>query len=199
MTRVAPLLLLLTLWLPAGCESLERLGRAQPEPPAPADVPAGQVYIDLLAELVTADPATQRTLVESAAAVADAEPSHDHRLRHALLLSMPGHPDSDTLAAQGHFSRLLADSSELTPVQLEVTRVFMAYAQQWQKLQAGYGELSWKLSQQQAHGQQQRDRELEALRLQVERLGQELKEAEAKLEAIATIERELERSESDGE
>jgi hypothetical protein len=194
MTR-SPLLLLVTLGMfLAGCETWSGLF----DPPAPEPVvieaPASKPYLDLLSMLVTSEPAEQNRIYAGSRMALEADPSASNQLKYALVLAAPGHANSDAAAAQRIFSSLLADPQGLEPVELDIIRISMAYSQQWQNILAQQDGLSEKLATMDSQ-QQARDRQIKELQGAVAALRKQLKDAEEKLDAIANIERQMERPE----
>jgi DNA repair exonuclease SbcCD ATPase subunit len=182
-------------FLVGGCETFSGYFEDAPEEAIVTETPPVRHSIDFLSEFVAADEATQAQMTGVQRDAWSADPSQINQLYYALLLATPGHSDTNYLEAQSLLSQLLANPDGLDHEDLEITRVFMAYAQQWQRLQAKYDELSEKLDQAQASSQSQRDRQLNQMRQQVSALSQQLKDAEAKLDAIANIEKQMERPE----
>ena len=194
MTRF-PLLLLITFSMfLAGCETWSGLF----DPPAPEPVvieaPASKPYLDLLSTLVTSDPAEQNQIYAGMRMNLEADPSASNQLKYALVLAAPGHANSDAAAAQRIFSTLLAESDGLKPVELDIIRISMAYSQQWQNVIAAQDGLSQQLASKDTQ-QQARDKQIQELQGAVAALRKQLKDAEEKLDAIANIERQMERPE----
>jgi hypothetical protein len=194
MTRL-PLLLLLTLGMfLAGCETWSGLF----DPPAPEpvviEVPASKPYLDLLSRLVTSEPEEQAQIYASIRVNLEADASPANQLKYALVLAAPGHAYSDATAAQSIFSTLLAEPKGLKPVELDIIRISMAYSQQWQNILAEQDGLSEQLASKDS-AQQARDKQIKELQGAVASLRQQLKDAEEKLDAIANIERQMERPE----
>ena len=190
-----PLLLLLAAGLfLTGCETWSGLF----DPPAPepvvVEVPASKPYLDLLSTLVTSEPDEQAQIYAGISASLEADASPTNQLKYALVLAAPGHAYSDALAAQRIFSTLLAEPGELKPVELDIIRISMAYSQQWQNILAEEHGLSEQLALKDTQ-QQARDKQIKDLQGTVAALRQQLKDAEEKLDAIANIERQMERPE----
>jgi len=181
----------------AGCASLPGARPAPPPPGATAEaVQAAQLasYVSALQTAVQGSPAEQAEVL--AAARSSYEQAHQGPavLRYALLLAVPGHPGHDPQQAQALLREALARPELLSPIERALALVEAAQLEQ----EIGLATENSRLV---AENQQERDRQRVdpasaalARRLQDEigentRLHKELDEALAKLEAIATIER----------
>jgi hypothetical protein len=195
MTRSALLTLLVASLFLTGCETVNEWMEPSPEAPPALEQNLAQPYLDMLSQLVTGDAGQQEAIFERTHGDWLADPSDPKLLAYALVLATPGHAHSDAQAAQTHFSQLLANPEALAPEELEITRVFMAYAQQWQRLVVERNDLSGELAKVKESSQEARDTQMRELRGQLNTLREQLKDAESKLDAIANIEREMERLE----
>jgi hypothetical protein len=189
----------LTLALGSGCQSVPE-PQASPAP-APSDTPSNDR--DLAAAVVLADtfqsmqhlaqaaPAEQAEIVSAARDTYQRTPRGESQLRYALLLATPGHPARNAELAQRLLRELAAQPESLEPAERAVVMVELA-------------QLDHELDQQAINQQLQTDalrtgQERSAAdqrRLQAEvdenvRLRKELTADQAKLDAIATIERNL--------
>ena len=190
-----PLLLLVALsMILAGCETWTGLFDSPDPEPVVTEQPVSKPYLDLLSTLVTSDPEEQTEIHDGIRASLDADPSAGNQLKYALVLAAPGHDYSDALGAQRMFSALLARSEELKPEELDIIRISMAYSQQWQNLLAAQDVLSEQMASKDIQ-QQARDKQIQELQGAVAALRKQLKDAEEKLDAIANIERQMERPE----
>jgi len=120
-----------------------------------------------LGKISSGDPAAQAELYADAAAAAQLTPNASTNLRLGLILSIPGHPESDPERAQSILREVLAQTnSEARRQQASSTR--MAKTQE-------------RTLQQQLAAREAENRQLR----------QDLEEAEQKLEAITSIERSI--------
>lgn len=148
-------------------------------------------YLKTLEVFATARPAEQAELAEHARSVAATDPTIFNRLRHALVLAIPGHAGSNTQAARDALGALLATQEMLLPAEVAIANVMrhevdarLVLEQENQRL-AEEGARS---------GQGQVDaltRRVQSQAAENARLKQELAEALAKLEAVATLERNI--------
>jgi hypothetical protein len=147
--------------------------------------------LEQLRHLAQAMPAQQAEIVATAQREFELAPTPAHQLRYAMMLSLPGHPAADPGKAQQLLRTLVARPESLPPpqfalaaIQLQQVDQRLAASTDTQRLQANV---------------ERSDREHSATlnkRLQSEvdenmRLRKELDEAQAKLDAIANIERSL--------
>jgi len=142
--------------------------------------------------LVQAAPAEQAEIVASARDAYDRSPQGSAKLRYALMLGMPGHPARDPALARKLLRELAAQPETLQPLERAVTLVELSQINAELELQAENGKLA-----QSEEARTERERNAAAQRrLQAEvdenaRLRKQLEDAQAKLDAIAHIERNL--------
>jgi predicted ribosome quality control (RQC) complex YloA/Tae2 family protein len=141
--------------------------------------------------LTQAPPAEQAEVLSTARAAFERAPQGTVQLRYAMLLSAPAHPGRDLTLAQTLLRQLIAQPETLVPVERAVATVELATIDR---------ELSLKADTDRVQVDAQRgDRERSSAsqkRLQAEvdenaRLRKQLEDAQAKLDAIANIERNL--------
>jgi hypothetical protein len=141
--------------------------------------------------LAQAAPAEQAEILAAAREAYVRSPQGEAQLRYALMLATPGHPARDPVMAQKLLRELAARPEALVPLERAVTLIELAEID---------SELGLKAENERLQSDEQRtDRERIALaqhRLQTEldenaRLRKQLEDAQAKLDAIAKIERNL--------
>ena len=141
--------------------------------------------------LVQAGPAEQAEILAAARESYARSPQGGAQLRYALMLATPGHPARDPVLAQKLLRELVARPESLLPLERAVTLVELAQLN---------SELGLKADNERLQSDEQRvDRERLAAtqrRLLGEqdenaRLRRQLEDAQAKLDAIAKIERNL--------
>jgi ATP-dependent Lon protease len=146
--------------------------------------------------LAQAGPAEQAEILAAAREIYTRTPQGGAQLRYALMLATPGHPGRDPVQAQKLLRELAARPETLQPLERAVSQIELAELD---------SELSLKSDNERLRGDEQRvDRERMAAtqrRLQTEldenaRLHKQLEDAQAKLDAIAKIERNLTQRES---
>jgi hypothetical protein len=187
-----------TLVLLAGCATAPKVHLPAPPPARSEDtVLAEQLreYTSALQSIVQGNPAQQAELLADARAGYEQARQGPAALRYALLLATPGHPAHDARVAQRLLQEARAHPELLSTVERSLAVVATAQVQQELDLTAENARLV-------AEARQESDRQRNAppntaalaKRLQDEatenaRLRKELDEARAKLDAIASIER----------
>lgn len=174
----------------------------QPPPPAaaerrekPAEV---SLYLTELKELRDGDPAVKAEIFERARTAFERAPTTTHRLKLALLLALPGHPSSDAVEAQRMLTDLLAVPESLLPDERALAAIQLLDIEQRLMLQAENQQLAAAMAEASSRHDVESERRLEKALEENRRLRGALEEAEAKLEAVTSIERSIrERDEND--
>jgi hypothetical protein len=186
-----------------GCQSAPQ--PAPPPPPSDTDTPSDTPSNDrdLAAAMVMADtfqsmqrltqaaPAEQAEIVSAARDAYQRTPRGETQLRYALLLATPGHPARDAATAQRLLRELAAQPEALVPIERAVVMVELAQLDHELDLQAVNQQLqtdALRTDQQHSAADQRR---LEAAEDENARLRKQVEADQAKLDAIATIERNL--------
>jgi len=162
--------------------------------------PAGVgVYLTELERLNEGDSATRAEIYAQARGAFEDAPTTTHRFRLALMLGQPGYPWSDDAAAQRLLDELLAVPESLLPDERALAVVERHQIAQRLKLEADIERLKALAAeatsrQEDASGEQLRRAEEENRRLRAA-----LEEAEAKLEAVTSIERSIRERDADGQ
>lgn len=148
-------------------------------------------YLEVLQRLVQGAPAEQAEILSGARHDFEIAPTPSHELRYAMVLATPDHPGTDCAKAQKLLRELIATQETLLPAERAMAFLTLRNVDQTLAQRADNQRL------QSAADHTDRDR-YAALnrRLQTEiddnaRLHKELDEAHAKLDAIANIERTL--------
>jgi hypothetical protein len=191
------LLGLLGLALLGGCASLTATHDAPPpDRPPTIDRAVTQAtllasYLEMLQRLVQGASAEQAEILSGARRDFETAPTPSHELRYAMVLATPGHPGTDCSKAQKLLRELIATQETLLPAERAMAFLTLQSVDQTLSLTAENQRL------QVSADHTDRDR-LVVLshRLQSEldenaRLHKELDDAHAKLDAIANIERAL--------
>jgi hypothetical protein len=142
--------------------------------------------------LAQAAPAEQAEIFAAARDAYDRSPQGSAKLRYALMLAAPGHPARDPALADRLLRELAAQPETLQPIERAVTLVELSQINAELELKAENDKLS-------QNSEERSERERSAAvqrRLQNEvdenaRLRKQLEDAQAKLDAIAHIERNL--------
>jgi hypothetical protein len=155
-------------------------------------------YLEVLQRLVQGAPAEQAEILSGARHDFEAAPTPSHELRYAMVLATPDHPGTDCVKAQQLLREVIASQESLLPAEramafltLQNVNQTLAQTAENQRLQAAADHT---------------DRDRVAVlnrRLQSEiddnaRLHKELDDAHAKLDAIANIERALNKPKAPG-
>jgi hypothetical protein len=153
--------------------------------------PETNQYINEIYLLVSGDPATQAEIYADSSAAAQLTPDPSTRLRFALVLATPGHTGSDPDAAQLILRDLLSQQELMTPGEISLATISLRQVEERIMLGAETSRLRSENSraattEEAAVAQRMADIEAENRRLK-----DSLTEAEAKLEAITSIERSI--------
>ncbi len=197
----------LALWL-SGCANM---GSLRAPPPVQHSDNAGEdrdtvaavlmgSTLQSMQHLTQAGPAEQAEIVASAREAYDRTPQGSAKLRYALMLSAPGHPARDPVLAQKLLRELAAQPETLLPLERAVALLQLAQLNRELDLKADNARLA-------QNDELRADHERNAAaqrRLQAEmdenaRLRKQLEDAQAKLDAIANIERNITQRKSTNE
>jgi hypothetical protein len=142
--------------------------------------------------LSQAPAAEQAELLAAARAAYERAPQGGAQLRYALLLATPGHPGRDAPKAQTLLRQLVAQPETLAPIERAVALVELAQLDRELGLKADIERLQADAQ----RGDHERAVAAAQRRLQAEldenaKLRKQLEDAQAKLDAVANIERNL--------
>jgi hypothetical protein len=150
-------------------------------------------YLETLQRLVQGAAAEQAEILSGARHEFETAPTPSHELRYAMILATPGHPGTDCAKARQLLHELIATQETLLPVERAMAFLTLQNVDQTLSLTAENSRL-----QASTNDHTDRDNRYAALnhRLQSEQddnahLRKELDDAHAKLDAIANIERAL--------
>ncbi len=181
------ILAIVLLLAASGCASPSWQG---PTEPAQEKTPAGvEVYLQTLDALVQASPEERAVIYKRVASDYRRTPTTTNRLRFALVLSIPGHPAADPREAARILSDILQEPVGLLPMERSLARVQLQHAEALSRLETQNRQLAATVEELRRQRTRVSSRELEAATNENMRLRAALSEAEAKLEAIRTIER----------
>ena len=182
-----------------GCSVLPIRSAAPPPPPVrsttdDSDVAAAMLMANTFQDmrrLVQAAPAEQAEILAAARADFQRTPRGSVQLRYALLLATPGHPARNPTMAQVLLRELAAQPETLVPIERAVVLVELAQLDRELGLQQDNEQLrADSLREDQQHNATAQ-RRLQAEIDENAKLHKQLEEAQAKLDAVATIERNL--------
>ncbi len=142
--------------------------------------------------LSQAPDAEQAELLAAARSSYERSPQGGAQLRYALLLATPGHPGRDPPKAQTLLRQLVAQPETLVPIERAVALVELAQLDRELGLKADNDRMQSDAQ----RGEHERVAAAAQRRLQIEidenaKLRKQLEDAQAKLDAIANIERNL--------
>jgi hypothetical protein len=181
----------------AACET-GRLGRTSDDSagtPAvdrtAASAGALAAYLEVLQRLVESGPAEQAEIVVAAQREFELAPTPSHQLRYALALAAPNHAGTDPAKAQTLLRELLAVPETMLPAERALAMLELMKVDRELLL----AEENRRLQTDQARADRDRiaatNRRLQAEIEENAKLRKELADAQAKLDAIANIERSI--------
>lgn len=179
----------------SGCESTSDWlkGRRTAEPTD--DVVIGtsdtNTYLSELQSLANGDPATQAEIYADAESAATLTPGTSTRLRYALVLATSGHPGTDPAAAERIFRELLARPELMTSTETALATIFLNDVEARIVLDAEARRLRAENTRAASTEDAAIAQRIARVEAENRQLRQSLADAEAKLEAITSIERSI--------
>jgi hypothetical protein len=149
--------------------------------------PAADDYLSELSELSSNDPALQAEIFADSQAAAQLST----KLRYALVLATPGHPESDPQAAQSMLRELMAQPALMTPAEIALASIYLKSTEELILLNSETRRLRASSDRAQRTEAAAINQRLTTVEAENRRLRQALEEAEDKLEAITSIERSI--------
>jgi hypothetical protein len=177
----------------AGCGGMPMQRSREPAPPAvdrnstEATVIAG--YLDVCLRMARGSPAEQAEILANANNDYSAAPTPSRVLRYAMLLSTPGHAGYDPVVAQRLLREVLASPETLLPAERALAFLQLQQVERQQSLQADVRRLQSGAERATNDRIAQLTKRLTTESEENARLRKQLAEAQAKLDAIAKIER----------
>lgn len=153
--------------------------------------PAADEYLSELSSLSSDDPALQAEIFADSQAAAQLTPNPSTRLRFALVLGTPGHPESDPQQAQSILRELMAQPALMTPTEVALASIYLRSTEQLILLNSETRRLRASSDRAQRTEAAAINQRLATVESENRRLRQELDDAENKLEAITSIERSI--------
>ena len=190
-------------WLASACLALTVAGcaggwagqGARPVPGAgeallsDSEIAAG--HLELMSRVAAAPESEQDGIFESVRDIYLEAPSPSRRLRYACLLATHGHRSSDPAAGRSLLDDLIATPAGLGSAQLALARVVRQEVDARLSLMAALNEARALTGTEESDRAASASRRIQAQAAEITRLRKELDEAQAKLEAIAELERSL--------
>ncbi|HTV79262.1 MAG TPA: hypothetical protein VMF03_13460 [Steroidobacteraceae bacterium] len=190
-----------TLVLLAGCAGMAPT-RSVPPPDHPPTIDRAITeaallasYLEVLQRLVQGAPAEQAEILSTARHDFETAPTPSHQLRYAMVLATPRHPGTDCAKAQTLLRELIATQETLLPAEramafltLQSVEQTLAQTAEIQHLQASADHTD---REKYTAANRRLQSDLQAEMDENAHLHKELDEAHSKLDAIANIERSL--------
>ncbi len=153
--------------------------------------PAADDYLTELSDLSSNDPALQAEIFADSQAGVQLTPNPSTKLRYALVLATPGHPESDPQLAQSILRELMALPALMTPAEVALATIYLKSTEELILLRSETRRLRATSDRAQRTEAAAINQRLATVEAENRRLRRELEEAEDKLEAITSIERSI--------
>ena len=177
----------------AGCTQttdwLKGRRTAKADDPIILGAPEADVYLKELSDLAAGDPATQAEIFADANAGATLTPGPNTQLRLALVLATPGHPESNPEQADRLLREVLTQTELLTQAEIALATIHLNIVESLIVVNAEARRLRASTSRAARTEEQAVSQRLASVEAENRQLRRELEDAEAKLEAITSIER----------
>ena len=187
--------IIVAVLLLSGCETTQRWlqGRqtAEPDEPIILGAPEANSYLAELYRLAEGDPATQAEIFADAESEATLTPGTQTRLRYALILAAAGHGGSDPVSAQSLLRELLAQPELMTSAEVSLATIFLKDVEARIVLDNEARRLRAEYQRAASTEEAAAARRIARIENENRQLRDSLAEAEAKLEAITSIERSI--------
>ena len=164
----------------SGSENAELLG-----------APEIEVYVTELGRIASGDPAAQAEIFADASAAAQLTPSPSTNLRFGLVLSIPGHPESNPQKAASILREVLTQTLLLTPSEISLAVIHLNNVERQIVTNTEARRLRDSSSRAAQTQEQAISQRLTSVEAENRALRRDLEEAEQKLEAITSIERSI--------
>jgi hypothetical protein len=153
--------------------------------------PTADEYLSELSQLSSNDPALQAEIFADSQAAAQLTPDPSTKLRYALVLATSGHPESDPEQAQSILRELMAQPALMTPAEIALATIYLKSTEELILLSSEARRL--RATSDRAHRTEEAaiNQRLATVEAENRRLRRELADAEDKLEAITSIERDI--------
>ena len=194
MTPGSVALVFAMLVVSAGCESTSNWlkgRRTADAEPIILGAPESEQYLHEMFALASGDPATQAEIYADARAAAELTPNPSTRLRYALVLATAGHTETSPSEAQIIFRDLLSQTELMTPDEIALATIHLLSVEERIMLGAETNRLRAENTRAATTEEAAVAQRIATVETENRRLRQSLEEAEAKLEAITSIERSI--------
>jgi hypothetical protein len=179
-----------------GCSVVDGLGAGRRQPPAPVqpdprDAAMVASQLRTLESIARGTPSEQAELTEEVRRQAATDPTLFNRLRLALVLGLPGHAASDPVAAREQLGILLTTPEMMLPAEIALAHVMLHEVNTRIALVGENARAATDANRGESARNEALNRRLQAQNAENARLRQDLAEALKKLEAVATLERNI--------
>jgi len=200
--RVLAAILIAALAL-SGCEStsnwLKGRRTAVADDPVLAGSSEANTYLAELEQLVNGDPATQAEIVADAESAAKLTPGPSTELRYALVMATPGHAGSNAAEAQALLREILVRPELLTESEVALATIFLRNAESSVVLGTEARRLRAENTRAATTEEAAVSQRIARVEAENRQLRQSLAEAEAKIEALTSIERSIREQSGDND
>jgi hypothetical protein len=148
-------------------------------------------YLLELSVLSSGDPALQAEIFADSEVAAQLTPNPSTMLRHALVLATPGHPESDPQQAQSILRELMTQQAVMTPAEVALATIYLNSTEEFMRL--GSEARQARATSDRVHRTEEAamNQRLATVEAENRQLRRDLEDAESKLEAITSIERDI--------
>ncbi len=180
-----------------GCAQTKSLFSGMKKSPPPSGdagilgAPEADYYLTELYNLASGDPATQAEIYADAHSGWQLTPGPQTNLRYALVLATPGHPDADPEQAQSMLRELLTRTELMTAAEVSLATIHLASVEQLIVANSEARRLRASTSRAAQTQEAATNQRLAVVEAENRRLRRDLADAEAKLEAITSIEQDI--------
>jgi hypothetical protein len=185
---------MMALVLTAGCESTSNWLKGRKTADADEIVlgaPDVSHYINELYALASGDPATQAEIYADAEAAATLTPRTSTELRYALVVATPGHSESDSAKGQSLLRDVLAQKEMMNSAEIELATIYLRNVEARYVLETEAQRLRGESSRAATTEEAAIAQRIARVETENRQLRESLADAEAKLEAITSIERSI--------
>ena len=169
----------------------DRITSGESSDPAIIGAPDIDMYVGELGQIASGDPAAQAEIYADAAAAAQLTPGPSTHLRLGLVLAVPGHPESNPDEAVNLLRGVLTATELLTPAEISLAQILLNSAERQVVASAETRRLRATTSRAQQTQEQAVAQRLSTVEAENRRLRRELDDANEKLDALTSIERDI--------
>ena len=186
--------LLAVLAVMSGCESSDSWLKKWTDSDKEAIIlgaPGANEYLHEIYKLAGGDPATQAEIYADAEAAATLTPRTSTELRYALVVATPGHSESDSAKGQSLLRDVLAQKEMMNSAEIELATIYLRNVEARYVLETEAQRLRGESSRAATTEEAAIAQRIARVETENRQLRESLADAEAKLEAITSIERSI--------